>query len=162
MDLALYKNGKGSGRIPKGGLAAAIGRAQPVAPDAIDTEDGRPGTSLADLLFLNADLQQGKVCHGVGQPRYAMVVGGNVVMPHFQMKISLVIAGEQAQMSMNNWMAVRGVENANGDGVVVNHRKVLIGATHLSGANEQWRAEIKSKRKDGKLRSEGPNGALKN
>jgi len=162
VELAFHKNGKGSGRVPRGSLAATIGRAQAVAPDAIDTEDGRPGTSLADVLFRHADLQKGKVRQFIGQPRLAMVVGRNVVMPHRKMEVAPVIARIQAQMGMGDWLPVRAIENADGDDVVVDHRKVLIRATHLSGVKEHRRGEIKSEREDGKLRSEVPNSAADN
>ena len=65
-------------------------------------------------------------------------------------------------MGMGDWMAVRSVENADGDGVVVDDGKVLIRATHLSGLKEYWRGEIKSEREDGELRSEVPNSAADN
>lgn len=154
MELAFHKNGKGSGRVPRGSLAATIGRAQPVAPDAIDTEDGRPGTSLADMLFRHADLQKGKVRQCIRQLRLAMVVGRNVVMPHRQMEVAPVIAREQAHVGMGDWMAVRAIEDADGDGVVVDDGKVLIRATHLTGVKEQRRGETKDEREDGEMRSE--------
>jgi hypothetical protein len=68
-----------------------------------------------------------------------MVVGGNVVMPHRQMEVALVIARKQAQMGMGDRVTICAVQNADGDGVVVDDRKVLIRATHLSRVNSKWR-----------------------
>jgi hypothetical protein len=93
-----------------------------------------------------------------------MVVGGDVVVPHLQMKVSLVVAGKQAQVSMRDRMTIHSIENADGDGFVVDDREVLIRAAHLSRVDEQRRAQAESKRKGRKLRPEeldSASGSLK-
>jgi len=77
-----------------------------------------------------------------------MIVGGNVIVPHRQMEVAPVITGEQAQTGMCDRMAIGAVENADGDGAVVDHWEVLNGAAHLNGMKKQWRAETESHREN--------------
>lgn len=73
-------------------------------------------------------------------------------MPHLQMKVTLVIAGEQAHAGVSDWMAIHAIENAYGDRVVVDDRKVLIGATNLSRAKKKRRRQAKGERQDSETR----------
>jgi len=93
---------------------------------------------LTREVLVHADLQQGKTRQRVWQPRPAVVVGERFLAPHLQMKVSLGIAGEQAQMGMRDRMTIHSIENANGDGFVVDDREVLIRAAHLTRVKGKW------------------------
>jgi hypothetical protein len=87
-----------------------------------------------------------------------VVVGERFLVPHLQMKVSLVIAGEQTQMSVRNRMTIHSIENADGNGLVVDDREILIRATHLTCVNQQWKGQTKSESENDKLRPTGPVG----
>jgi len=87
--------------------------------------------SLANRSFGHGDLEEREVCQRVGQARIAAIVGEQVLTPHFKMQVALVIAGNQAEACMGKRMAIFAVENADGDGLAVDHGEDLIGAAHL-------------------------------
>lgn len=150
--LDLYEHGKDSRSVLDCGRAAAIRRAEPVAANAIDVECGRAGIWLANVLLGYPDLEEGQIRQRVWESRPAMIVREGVFMPHLQMKVALVIARDEAQMGVGKRAPVRAVENADGDGVVVDDREGLIRAAYLSSQKEQPRAQAESEREDHTLR----------
>ncbi len=153
--LGLHEDGENTGRIFRGYGSAAIGRGDAVAPNEVDAEGGRARMRFTSGTPGHADLQQGEIGQGVWQPGAAAIVSGDLLMPHLQMKVSLIISGEQAHAGVRDWMTIDSVENADNDRVVVNDWKVLIGATDLSRVKKKRRREKKCEREKSELRPEG-------
>ena len=101
---------------------------------------------MAEMLPGHLRLEQGKVRERVRQPRLAVAGGENIGPPHSELKVALVVAPGEKQMNMGEWPAVLAIENADGDGLVVNHREGLSGNAHLSSQQEQSGGERESKK----------------
>jgi hypothetical protein len=72
------------------------------------------------------DLEEGEIRQRVRQPGLAMIVAEGFLAPHLKLKVALGITRNQDEAGMGDGMAVPAVENADGDGVVVNHREGFI------------------------------------
>ena len=128
--LVLTKTVKVPGASAKVALPQRLGVLRPSRRMRSTLKVFELDTHMDSLATLS--LQERKVGQRVWQPHLALIVGGNVVVPHLKVEIALVIAGKQAQMGMSDGMTVDAAENANSDGIVVDGRKDLVRAAHLS------------------------------
>jgi hypothetical protein len=86
-------------------------------------------------------------------------IGEHFLAVDLAVKIALVIAADQRQMAMGQRLSILPAKNADGDGLVVNHRKGFIRAADCSGQQCHSGGKIECKRSDHKLRLNEPIGS---
>jgi hypothetical protein len=70
------------------------------------------------LRFGTLTSRKGRFASGSGSR--ATLVGQSVCMPHLQVNVAPIVSSDQGQMNMRDRIPVFAIENAEGDGFVVN------------------------------------------
>jgi hypothetical protein len=137
------------------GRAAAIGRAEPVAADALDAEASLARAGLAERLLADPDLEPGKIRQLAGEARLALGVGQRLLAEELAVEVALVIAADQNQMKMGERLAALSAENAKGDGLAVGDWEALVRAAGLDALRGAAEGSGRKSQSNGKRKCDG-------
>jgi len=135
--LAFDEDSEGAGGVLNRSNTAEVVSAQAVAADAVDTEDVAPRIRLAGLLLQNPDLQEGKIVELLGEYGLAIGVGKSLFAPGLHLQLFLVIARDQQQVRVDQWLAIEPIEDPDSNRLVMYDRKGFIGTGRGCGQQQQ-------------------------